>query len=461
MANKYLIHGAAFCGDGTASNEAVSDGAAGAWNNINVYNNSAPAFGALAAGDVVYIRSKSSAGADITITHAVAISIGSSLATTAAWITWILDSGNVWPGISGILTVTTAANVSQTLLSYNELISEVQDAIVFRSTEISGSATGFVCNTCKTHNLLIDHAAAAYTYGKQLTFAGNSYMANLHYKSGNRYNQGIQMGDYVPATLIDPDIELLSSAESDPVIKMATNGSTLTIYGGRVHGVGSTSGQTLIATQTYSGRAETYGFKLPSTMSLAGTSLASAYDITGMAFDDGPGASIVAYWGNIDSRNDGNYPYLNATLPNSALTGWAWKMYPKVASKQRPARVSSTLMFVDSAAAKTITQEFLLSTAFTALNAGNCWIELIYIDNATGDHKHVSSSVFAGSALASSAAAWSATTYGAISFDKKSISITTPTAVKQDSAIICTLFISAPSVSANDILFVDPAFWLS
>ena len=61
MANKYLIEGATYCGDGTASNEAASAGAAGAWNNINVLEGTAPAYGTLAAGDIVYIRSKTSA----------------------------------------------------------------------------------------------------------------------------------------------------------------------------------------------------------------------------------------------------------------------------------------------------------------------------------------------------------------------------------------------------------------
>ena len=41
MANKYLIHGATYCGDGTASNEAASAGAAGAWNDINVFEGAA------------------------------------------------------------------------------------------------------------------------------------------------------------------------------------------------------------------------------------------------------------------------------------------------------------------------------------------------------------------------------------------------------------------------------------
>ena len=82
MANKYIIHGATYCGDGTASNAAASAGATGAWNDINVFEGTAPAYGtAPAAGDVVYIRSKASAGADITRTLAADVNLGSANAT--------------------------------------------------------------------------------------------------------------------------------------------------------------------------------------------------------------------------------------------------------------------------------------------------------------------------------------------------------------------------------------------
>ncbi len=37
MANKYIIHGATYNGDGTTSSEAASDGAAGAWNTLTYF----------------------------------------------------------------------------------------------------------------------------------------------------------------------------------------------------------------------------------------------------------------------------------------------------------------------------------------------------------------------------------------------------------------------------------------
>ena len=105
MANKYIIHGATYCGDGTSSAVASSNGGVGAWNDINVFEGTAPAYGtAPAAGDVVYIRSKTSAGADITRTLAATATLGSASATLASPITWVLDNGSVWSGVELKLT---------------------------------------------------------------------------------------------------------------------------------------------------------------------------------------------------------------------------------------------------------------------------------------------------------------------------------------------------------------------
>ena len=107
MANKYIIEGAAFNGDGTSPAEATSNGGVGAWNTISYFEGATPAYGSIGAGDTVYIRSKTAAGANITRTWSTSVSYGSANATISAPIYWILDAGNVWPGISGTLTYTT------------------------------------------------------------------------------------------------------------------------------------------------------------------------------------------------------------------------------------------------------------------------------------------------------------------------------------------------------------------
>ena len=61
MANKYIIEGETYNGDGTTSSAAASAGAAGAWNHVNIITGTAVGYGSLNAGDTVYIRSKTAA----------------------------------------------------------------------------------------------------------------------------------------------------------------------------------------------------------------------------------------------------------------------------------------------------------------------------------------------------------------------------------------------------------------
>ena len=136
MANKYIIHGATYCGDGTSSAVASSNGGVGSWNDINVFEGIAPAYGtAPAAGDTVYIRSKTSAGADITRTLAAAISLGSAAATVNNPIYFILDQGIIWSGITGTLTYQAGtSSYSVTIRAYNIIDGTTQDALVIKNT---------------------------------------------------------------------------------------------------------------------------------------------------------------------------------------------------------------------------------------------------------------------------------------------------------------------------------------
>ena len=119
--------------------------------------------------------------------------------------------------------------------------------------------------------------------------------------------------------------------------------------------------------------------------------------------------------------------------------------------------LQSMKFFTDSAAAKTITQELLVANTM-APNAGNLWLDVEYIDDATGLSRHLTTRDIAGGALATSTADWSATVWGAITLLKKKLAGTTPTAVKQNTPITVTIWSTLASASANDIYFIDPDF---
>ena len=58
MADRFIIDGATYNGDGTTSAEATVAGGVGAWNTINYTNPTTypPAYGTLPTGTTVYIR---------------------------------------------------------------------------------------------------------------------------------------------------------------------------------------------------------------------------------------------------------------------------------------------------------------------------------------------------------------------------------------------------------------------
>ena len=84
MANKYLIHGATYNGNGTSSAEATVDGGVGAWNSLNVFDAiGTPNYGggSLLAGDTVFIRSKDASGNNLVRTLSATATLGSAAAT--------------------------------------------------------------------------------------------------------------------------------------------------------------------------------------------------------------------------------------------------------------------------------------------------------------------------------------------------------------------------------------------
>lgn len=58
-------------------------------------------------------------------------------------------------------------------------------------------------------------------------------------------------------------------------------------------------------------------------------------------------------------------------------------------------RLTTTKLYVDSAASRTVTQEILVADTM-APNKKTLWITVEYIDNATGLPKHISTRDFSG-----------------------------------------------------------------
>lgn len=476
MANKYIIHGAAFNGDGTSSAEATSNGGVGAWNTITYFEGTAPAYGTLAAGDVVYIRSKGAGGSSITRTLTANMNLGSAAATSSAWVSWIIDNGAVWSGVDGTITYTHASTWMATVRQYNYVEAKTQSALIFSNTSTNQAAgTTMVTNNGHLVKAKFDWSAKTGTggcvaciNGADATLESPEVVWGVIGASAIDYRGLVRGANSISSkfTVINPKITLNSASVGMPIFYLGDSARPVcTIIGGDITGPGATSGQSVLC-PVYSvagGRFEVVGLQFPRAMDVINPANDAASVISGsggvsvIGCDGGVGGHLQREWGFATSRTDSNPPVLQATLPDSNNTTWSWRVYPKNASRVSPMMLQSAKLYTGSAAIKTITQELLVANTMSP-NAGNLWITVEYTDNATGLVKHLSTLDIAASALASSSANWSAAVWGAITLLKRKLEIATPTSVKQNTMIIVTLWGTLASASANDIYFVDPDF---
>lgn len=463
MANKYIIEGAAFNGDGTSSAEATVAGGVGAWNTITYFEGATPAYGSLAAGDTVYIRSKTAAGADITRTLTVATNLGSSAASLTAPINWIIDGGTIWSGVAGTVTYQ-STNLNATLRAFNRLAAEVRKAFVIKHTSTNVSSYLFSLEDgTEGKHLFFD--CSAQTAGGSLiqgnTGGGRVRLVSCDMRTNSRNSNGfvLQATNGHIFTLIDCEFELLA-VNTNALFTPGTNGGRIEIFGGRIFGSGATTGVPVAQiNSTNSSGVSIYGMDIPRAMLLQvnaiSTNNPTQLEVIGL--DGGAGAAYAdPQWGEMDSRSDGYYPTLNAFLPTNVAEAWSWRLWPNKTSYRAPFKVPSMKLYTGDAGVKTLTCNFLIADSFTSASKESMWLEVIYVDNATGQPKYIDTRDFAGGALTTSDATWSATTYGPINLLKRKIDVTTATSIKKDTLVLVTLRGYIKAASANDLIFVCP-----
>lgn len=470
MANKYIRHGETYCGDGTSPDAATSNGGVGAWNNINVFEGTAPAYGALAAGDVVYIRSKDASGANMVRTMTADLSVGSAAAVEASPVTWVLDNGVIWPGIDGTLKYQNSGdNYTLTFRNYNNVIAGTRNALSVVTSNTWGTfwKAALFGVGCYIKNFKVDGAAWARDgIGMGAMFSG-AVVENLTIVCGVLTGQsgyGLLNNEtsvYVKNTLINPEIVINGTPGTTAVLRSEsyTGMGQFTILGGRIYGTAANSAAYLVDKDSR-GPVRFIGTQIPRTMRLSESQIHPTYHLEIIGCDpDGTGGYLEEYWGWATSRTDNYPPALSATLPGSSLTPWAWRVYPKQAGPATPMQLIAAKLYTDTAAIKTVTQEFLVATTMAAAaNRNTVWMTVEYIDNATGLPQHVSTRDFTAPALDVSTANWSATTWGMIAFAKRKLSVQTPTAIKPNTMVTVALFATVKSVTADDVFFVDPDF---
>lgn len=475
MANKYIRHGATYCGDGTSPDLATSNGAPGAWNNINILEGTTPPYGVLAAGDVVYIRSKNESGAAITRTMATSITIGSAAATLASPITWVIDDGTVWSGVDGVITWTTSSTYSLTFRLYNQFLSSSGRKFKYLNTSntMTDNPIVNVQSYVKIRGLHVDLSAKTnltYIYNAHIACDGFSELENpyvIYGKMGGQIITGIFScsNTHGPRKIINPQVEILIPTANGMAVfaTLSDYTSSTKVFGGKVYGSGATTGQVLVNPSGYAvsnqgAEIQIVGFDFPKTMSVANTaticlSAKHQIDITGC--DGGYGAHFERSWGYVTSRSDNNPPTLSATLPDSNLTPWSWRVYPWNTDRTNPAELFIETAYQGDPAQKTVTLELLVENTMSATKE-NTWMEVVYTDSSNERRCETTRVPLSTNDLDVSTANWSATTWGASTFVKRKLSLTTAYAIKKDATIVVRFCTELKSANSLQILFIDP-----
>jgi hypothetical protein len=488
VAEKYLISGATYNGDGTSSAAASSNGGVGAWNDLAYFTaGTTPAYGSLSAGDIVYIRSKTSAGADITVNfNSASLTIGSANASATAPISWVIDGGTKWSGIDGTFTfsqTTNTGNYGVTLRQYNWLKCENQDKLVFSQVGASIDKIGTLLSLaggCIVENTLFDTSTnavglyGAVPIGMSGGYNGNAVKwRNCNFKIGSFYSNVYSLASgYTLTQFVNCNFELTraKATEADALFKVGSAGSKFQFIGGRIFGAGAASAHNLV--NTYDSIVEFIGTQIPSfeAVELFATSNGIYINdiVRSFGADGKMGSEAWATWGLISSRADNFPPTLNAVLPDSANTPWSYLVYPKGITSQYTLNSGNyptlpiSKAYTSAAAQKKITLEFLLSTTVANANKKTVWMDVVYIDNSDGLPRCLTTQIFTGTdALDTSSANWSATTWGAKLFNKNKLEVTTPGSIKQDTMVHVLLHWGVAAPNPSDVGFVCPDLQLS
>ncbi len=462
MANRYIIHGAAVNGDGTASNVAANPGEAGAWNTITYFEGTTPAYGTLPAGTTVYIRSKTAAGADVAQTYAVSKTLGAAaaVATKFAPIIWVIDNGAIWPGISGTVTYTISAQVEILLRDHNHFVCSTDYSLILLSSYAAHSNAGFFkTGLCYTKGLKVDCSAHTSTYGSWQSFSQTSTHVNFWLVQRRRWVGTILGGNGTQIVFHSPKIELLDATNAVATFLPGAYGGGMTVFGGEISGAGATTNSAVFTSSSNSHGFESYGLKFPRVMDTSGAKITSGSTAVMNGCDGTFGNIYMDQACNYDSRADAYYPTLNAFLETNGANAWSYKMYPFNACLGTPGRIQISKTYTQAAAAKKVTLEILwpITGGLGAATSDKIFIVVQYVDNSTGLKVTQTTQNMAATALTASGATWEpSTAYGPTFFDPYLIELTTGSAIKQDTEVIVSLFVTAKSSTTDDVLIIDP-----
>lgn len=476
MANKYIDVSATYNGDGTAPNQAASAGAPGAWNSLAYVLANAPAYGALNAGDTVYIRTESG-GSNLSETLSASTTMAAR-GSFAAPVNWIFDNmGTVWPGDSGVFTLTIASTYTFTGRDYNNFIATAPDGFVFASAHSANTALSvWTLTTMRVVNAVFDVLNASPNFVAALMCGNNTYPSTTVFEKCKFFLR--RLSSTAPAfsdsgrsvaVFSDCEFDITGGNAIGVLFSGYTDGKAIILRGGRLIALqtqflySNSSGVSWLEADGFDpGLAIITAKGWGSTSTVYGRPPICLTNIPGGVFDYFKhGMAGYDQW-----KSTGNYPTLNAILPDTAHTPWSIRVMPAYASPVTPYVLSDLVKFYNAAAAqKTINVHMLLNASYGTPTTAGWWIEVFYTDSS-GVARYESSRGLTGNNLSASLATWSVDppVYGGNSYSKYKISLTTAYSIKQNTDIRVIVSSSVPATilsgDAADYYFVCPDFEL-
>ena len=459
MADKYID---------TSLSTGLNDGTSkeNAWQSyIEVVTNTM-ASGSIAAGDIPHVRTHDGTN---NCTEAMTADVTMAVPTDVANpTTFVFDDGTVWSGDAGIFILD--ATVSHYAFTFLNYVNFDCDGTNYRFELYSAYAVAaaVLMATIKINTINGLHIntpfSSGYNFCKVEACTLINFKATLSTIRSTYYY--FSAGVDTATKFINLIIEFLDpSVGPYTIFTSGIDGSTYEIVGGKLLGYVSEIDTFLLSSS--GGDANLSKF-----IDFHHGLIAGIFRLLSTA-ETRESSKVVILGGNnpfdfheeslskVEVKQGENYPYLNSTFPNPTSEGWSYKVSPWGANKgfqySLPPIVKA---FNQSSAIQTLTLEFLLSTSFTNINTDVLSASFFYIDDATGLQKSIST-FKAGGTVAISTAPWSNTSYGAKSYNKYKIEVTTPTSIKQGTKVTARVVSGIPEVAVDDFWFMDSDITIS
>lgn len=481
MAIKYCDPSATYNGDGTASTGAASAGAVGAWNNFQDVLEGTPTYGSVAAGDEIIFRTYN--GGNITVNWTKNL-VMTAAGTAVSPIIFRFDDGTVWANGGSLILSSGTSNYTISFPSEIQVIADYDHATLFYGWVLENNSSsnngtffkvkgGYFCGVELRCNNATQKAIAPNVTHAIRTVFEHCY---INTSIGNSNGRVSDYFTYKSIVYVFRDCYFnmngMSTTPSNGygIFRFQAPGGRVEVRGGGL--LNTLPNQIVFSTfnSELSGNGACFfidDFDVGNA-DFAYPAAAHGYGnvfVYAIAKDYNQALYLIGS-GCIDWKKAQNYPTLNALLPDG-VTPWCWRCLPATNCGMTNPLVLTKLYkyFTAMAATKTLTVELCIkdtsagSGAYDTVSKSMIWMEVCYVDNSTGEFKFQSSE--RTGSLDTSAVTWvpeisGHPVYAANNYDKYKLSVTTATAVKQNTLIEVEVFFALPAIYTDDYFFVDP-----